>query len=166
VRDPAYGNLLLPFTLGAAGAPEPAAFGPALGPQMDDRLRADLFVAAQGGGERRLSVRVARGWEDHPAWTLRLVRLAQEHPTLAVSLPLVAEDDGSGARSVAALEPLIAATGRTTADCGDLSLDPVRPRASGPALGAELAADVVALDGVELVLASPMWGAAGPGSRP
>ncbi|MGY1689550.1 glycosyltransferase [Geodermatophilus sp. SYSU D01105] len=156
-HDNGYGSTLLPFTLGRGVAPEPAAFGRALGQQMDDRLRCDLFVAAQDRSERRLSVRVARGWEDHAAWTMRLVQLAHVHPGLTVSLPLVADDDGSGARSVQVLGPLLAAIGLTTDDCGDLNLDPGWPRFTGPALAAELSPELSVLEQLELILGSPLW---------
>ncbi|MGY1601111.1 hypothetical protein [Geodermatophilus sp. SYSU D00815] len=157
VVDTAYGSTLLPFTLGGRSAPEPAAFGAALGPQMDGRMRGDLFVAGQDSGQRRLSVRVAPGWEDHPAWTARLVALAQEHPELTVSLPLAAEDDGSGARSVAALQPVLAVNGLTAEDCGDLNIDLRRPSSDGPAIEAELPPQPEVLDELELILTSPLW---------
>ncbi|WP_448625335.1 hypothetical protein [Geodermatophilus sp. URMC 64] len=157
VRDSDYGSALLPFTLGRDRAPEPAAFGFALGPQMDGRMRADLFVAGQDRGARRLSVRVARGWADHPAWMMRLVRLAQDHPPLRVSLPLTADDDGSGAQSVQALLPVLAANGTDTDDCGDLNIDPRAPRFVGPALPAELPLQPESLEELEQVLTSPLW---------
>ncbi|MGY1773626.1 hypothetical protein [Blastococcus sp. SYSU D00813] len=157
VTDRGFGGTLLPFTLGGRPAPGADFYATALGPQLDDRMLADLFVAAQDGSPRRLSVRVAAGWEDRPAWTMALVRLAVEHPELRVSLPLAAGDDGSGARSVAALEPVLTAVGRSTDDCGDLNLELEAPRTAGPALPNALQPRADSLREVELVLTSPVW---------
>ena len=157
VRDTDYGGTLLPFILGRNHAPEPARFGEVLGPQMDERTRWDLFVAGQDRSERRLAVRVARGWEDHPAWTMRLVQLAQAYPWLTVSLPPVAGDDRTGARSVHALEPVLAANGLTTDDCGDLTVDVRVPRFTGPVVTGELPVQLESLEALELILSSPLW---------
>lgn len=123
----------------------------------DDPLRFDVFVATHPRRHESLQVRVSRGWEEHPAWIMRLAGLAHEHPRLSVSLPPVAGDDRSGSRSVAALEPVLAVNGTTVADCGDLSLDLRRPQVSGPAVAEELALQAESLDSLEQLLASPVW---------
>jgi glycosyltransferase involved in cell wall biosynthesis len=159
VRDVEYGSRLLPFVQGPGRALDPVAFCQPLGAQADDRLRFDLYLATHPGTDRSLSVRVSRGWEEHPAGMLRLTRLAQLHSRLKVSLPFVSGDDASGTRSLRALEPILAANGTTADDCGDLSLDLRAPRFPGPAVTGELLLQADTLDSLELFLASPIWDA-------
>ena len=154
--DVDYGGQLLPLLQQGGPAPDPARFGAPLGPQFDARLRFDIHAATSGAGQRTLKVRVSSGWEQHPAWMMRLTRIALQHPQLSVSLPLVAGDDGSGTRSVRALEPVLAANGTTTQDCGDLNIDARRPALTGLAVAADLPLSPDALDELETFLGSPM----------
>jgi hypothetical protein len=162
VEDFAYTDTIAALSPGAHLADPVAACWP-LGPLADDPLRFDVFVATHPQRNGSLAVRVSRGWEDHPAWALRLTRLAQDHRRLSVSLPFVAGDDASGARTVAALEPLLAANGTTIDDCGDISLDARAPQVTGPAVTGELALQGESLDSLEQLLSSPVWDEPEPG---
>jgi hypothetical protein len=157
VQDLDYTDKLVPFTPGAQTVADPVGACWALGDLADERMRFDVFVATHPQRNGGLGVRVSRGWEDHPAWMMRLAGLAQQHPRLSVSLPFVAGDDASGGRSVQALQPVLAANGTTLTDCGDLSLDLQAPRMSGPVVTGELALQAESLDSLEQLLASPMW---------
>lgn len=129
----------------------------------DDRLRFDVFIATHPQRNASLAVRVSGGWEDHPAWMLRLAGLAQQYPRLSVSLPFVRGDDASGSRTVGVLEPVLAANGTTLDDCGDISLDVRAPQVSGPAVTGELALQSESLDSLEQLLSSPVWDEPAPG---
>ena len=102
-------------------------------------------------------MQVGPGWEDHRAWTLRLLRLARAHRRLAVSLPFTADDDVDGSGTVALVTSLLDLDGSTPDDCGDISLDAEAPAGTGPALSGELAHTSSALDELESLLTSPLW---------
>jgi hypothetical protein len=161
-EDRDYTDKLIAFPPGPGADVDPVSVCWPLTQLAHEALRFDVFVATHPQQTGRLSVRVSQGWEDHPAWTMRLTALAQQHSRLSVSLPFVAGDDTSGARSIAALEPVLAANGSTLDTCGDLNLDLRAPRTSGPAVTGELTLDATSLDGLELLLASPMWREAEP----
>ncbi|MFW3173011.1 glycosyltransferase family 4 protein [Geodermatophilus sp. CPCC 206100] len=155
--DVDYAASLVPLTMRGKGTPDAVSLCGPLGDRMDQRMQFDLYLATHERRGRRLSVRVSRGWEDSPAWVMRLAELAKRHPQLSVSLPFVAGDDVHGSRSLAALEPVLAANGDTPADCGDLSLDVRAPRPDGPSVTGELALQSDSLDSLELLLTSPCW---------
>jgi hypothetical protein len=152
-----YAAALVPLTQYRDATPDPLALAWPLGTSLDARTRFDVSLATHPERTRRLSVRIAHGWEDNPAWTMRLTGLAKQHPLLSVSLPFVPGDDPRGTRSTRALEPVLAANGDTLADCGDLSLDLRAPKVVGPAVNGELPVDPAALDLLELLLTSPYW---------
>jgi glycosyltransferase involved in cell wall biosynthesis len=160
IEDLDYAAMMLPFASSVDSTPELlAATGP-LGPLRDDRLVCDLFVASNAADGDSLSVRVAAGWEGDPEWTRRLLALAARYPTLSVSLPFAAGDDDEGSLSVAHLTRLLALDGRTTSDCGDLSLDARTPSFPGPSVSGELPLTQESLDRVEALVASPLWASA------
>jgi hypothetical protein len=152
-----YAAALVPLTQYRDATPDPLALAWPLGTSLDARTRFDVSLATHPERTRRLSVRIAHGWEDNPAWTMRLTGLAKQHPLLSVSLPFVPGDDPRGTRSTRALEPVLAANGDSLADCGDLSLDLRAPKVVGPAVNGELPVDPGALDLLELLLTSPYW---------
>ena len=164
VQDLDYADRIAVLSPGGLQADPVATCWP-LDALADDRLRFDVFVATHPRRHESLAVRVSRGWEDHPAWTMRLTRLAQEHPKLSVSLPFVAGDDASGRRTTDVLEPILVANGTTVADCGDLTLDLRAPQVSGPAVTGELSLQAESLDMLELLLASPVWDEPLPGEH-
>lgn len=152
-----YAAALLPLTQYRDATPDPLALAWPLGTSLDARTRFEVSLATHPERMRRLAVRIAHGWEDNPAWTMRLTALAKQHPMLSVSLPFVPGDDPLGTRSIRALEPVLAANGDTLADCGALSLDLRAPKVVGPAVNGELPVDPGALDLLELLLTSPYW---------
>ncbi|MGY1592798.1 hypothetical protein ACI79D_12535 [Geodermatophilus sp. SYSU D00708] len=157
IVDLDYGAMLLGFVAQAGPAPELVEMGTTLGPQLDDRLVCDLFVASNQDSGSTFSVRVSPGWEDRPDWTRRLLALAARHPRLAVSLPFTAGDDASGSRSVAHVTQLLSLNGNTTEDCGSVSLDARAPSFPGLCATGELPLTLDALDRVEAVVSSPLW---------
>jgi hypothetical protein len=163
VQDLDYTDRIAALSPGAHLADPVAAAWP-LGALADDRLRFDVFLATHPQRNGSLAVRVSRGWEEHPAWTMRLAQLAHEHARLSVSLPFVAGDDAAGSRTTAALEPILAANGTTAADCGAFTLDLRAPTVSGPAVTGELSLEAGSLDSLELLLTSPLWDEPEPGA--
>lgn len=155
--DFTYAAALLPLTQHRDATPDPLTLAWPLGTSFDQRTRFDVSLASHPEPMRRLSVRIAHGWEDNAAWTMRLTGLAKQHPVLSVSLPFVPGDDPRGTRSTRALEPVLAANGDTLADCGDLSLDLRAPKVVGPAVSGEIPIDPAALDLLELLVTSPYW---------
>jgi hypothetical protein len=152
-----YAAALLPLTQYRDATPDPLALAWPLGTALDARTRFDVSLATHPERMKRLSVRIAHGWESNPAWTMRLTGLAKQHPLLSVSLPFVPGDDARGTRSIRTLEPVLAANGDTLADCGDLSLDLRAPKVVGPAVDSELPVDPGALELLELMLTTPYW---------
>jgi hypothetical protein len=152
-----YAAALRPLTQQEDVTPDPLALSEPLGTSLDPRTRFDISLATHPGRSKSLSVRIAHGWQENPAWTMRLTAMAKQHPVLSASLPFVPGDDPRGTRSIAALAPVLAANGDSLEDCGDLSLDLRTPRTSGPAVTGELPLEPEALDFLELVLSSPYW---------
>ncbi len=157
LEDPGYGAMLLPLAAPVDRTRDVTELTEPLGDLMDPALLFDLFAAGNRGAGPSLQVRIGRGWEADPSWTRRLLALARSHPRLSVSLPFVAGDDDAATRSVDVLTELLALDGRTTDDCGALSLDAEAPTPSGPAIAGELERTTEALDRLESVLASPCW---------
>ena len=159
VEDPRYGAMLLTFVSGGSTeSPDPlTALGP-LDDLADERLRADVFAVSHRDSGPFLTVRAARGWEDHGAWTSRLLALAGDHSRLAVSLPFAADDDVAGSRSAAVLVDLLAGLGQTPEDCGEISVETDAPRDAVPSVAGELPLSTEALDWLEQLLCSPGWG--------
>ncbi|MGY1622027.1 hypothetical protein ACI789_07530 [Geodermatophilus sp. SYSU D00965] len=166
IVDPDYGAMLLAFVASGNSTPELVEVAAPLGPQLDDRLVCDLFVASNQDSGSTFSVRVSPGWEDRPDWTRRLLALAARHPRLAVSLPFTARDDASGSRSVAHVTRLLALNGNTTEDCGSVSLDASAPSFPGLCATGELPLTLDALDRVEAVVSSPLWDTAAEEALP
>jgi hypothetical protein len=152
-----YAATLVPFVQSQDVTPDPVQLCGPLGDQMDQTMQFDLFVTARRELGVSLSVRVSPGWEANPAWMMRLIALAMEHPRLSASLPFVAGDAGDGSLSLRALEPVLAANGATTADCDNLSLDAHAPVATGARVSDELALHAGSLDLLEALLTSPCW---------
>jgi hypothetical protein len=130
---------------------------------FDEGLKADLFAVFHRHLGPSLTVRVATGWEEHTAWTTRLIGLAGAHPRLKLSLPFAADDDVAGSRSTAVLTGLLGELGQTPEDCGDVSVESSAPRDAVPSVNGELPLTTEALDWLEQLLTSPGWG---PGSEP
>jgi glycosyltransferase involved in cell wall biosynthesis len=167
VEDPHYGAMLLAFVSPGDARFELSSAAAPLGPQLDERLSYDLFAAENHHLGPSLAVRVSRGWENHPAWLMRLLALATRYPRLSVSLPFAAGDDAQGSRSVRELTAVLAVNGDTVTDCGDISLDSVAPASSGPAVTGDLPLTTDALDKLETLLSSPFWvDAASPAGEP
>jgi hypothetical protein len=103
-----------------------------------------------------LVARAAEGWEDHPAWTKRLLALAGGHERLTASFPFVRDDDAEGTRSVGRLTALLTEIGLTTENCGDVRLE-ADPSGSGRTLDNETPFSDDALDGLERLVSSPCW---------
>ena len=162
VQDLDYTDRIAALSPGSHLADPVAACWP-LAALADDALRFDVFVATHPQRTGSLAVRVSRGWEDVPAWMLRLADLARSNSRLSVSLPFVAGDEASGARSVGVLERILAVNGTTVDDCGAITLDVRAPRVSGPAVTGELALQAESLDTLETLLASPVWDEPVPG---
>ncbi|QXG75070.1 hypothetical protein KUM42_14635 [Modestobacter sp. L9-4] len=159
VEDPRYGSMLVTFATG--GNPQTPDFEVALHPvaELDDpAMRADVLALTDRGRSRSLVVRAAPGWETRPEGATRLLRLAGDHPRLAVSLPFAAGDDAAGSKSTAVLVGLLSGLGQTPEDCGDISVDSVAPRGEPRAFPGDLPLSPTALDWLEHVLASPGWG--------
>jgi hypothetical protein len=162
LEDLDHASMLLPFASSVDSTPELLAAAAPLGTLRDERLVCDLFVASNRHEGDALSVRVAPGWEGQPEWTRRLLGLASKYATLAVSLPFAAGDDGDGSLSVAHLTRLLAFDGRTTSDCGDISLDAATPSFAGPSISGELPLTSDGLDKIETLVSSPLWAPAVP----
>lgn len=156
--DLGYGGMLVAF-VSPGSSPDTASAASVLGPDPDPTVLADLFAVANRESGPSLAVRIAAGWEAHPAWTTRLLALAGEHPRLAVSLPFAAGDDDHGTASVTRLTGLLAALGQDLDHCGDITLDVVAPTVPGPSVSGELPHDDDALDWLEMLLSSPCWSA-------
>jgi hypothetical protein len=137
-----------------------AATGP-LGELFDRGLQADLFAVLHRDRGPSLTVRVTPGWEEHPAWTTRLLQLAGAQPRLAVSLPFAATDDAQGTRTAAHVAELLDGIGQTPETCGDISVDTTAPRHPEPRVAEELPLVPEALDWLEGLLSSPCWDAPG-----
>lgn len=154
--DDRYATVLLSTFNAAEASVDPRAMVAPLGDLYDSTLAGDLTAALLRGQGSSVQVRVAPKWEDHPAWTTRLLELAAGHPRLKVSLPFVADDDVQGTRSVTRLTELLARVGQTPDDCGDIGLDSDVPY-SPLALPGELPRTDEALDRVEKLVASSLW---------
>lgn len=161
VEDLAYGAQLTPFMLrslsGQDVSPPVESFYAPVAAYLDRRLQYDVQLATQVDRGRTLSVRVAPGWEDHPAWTVRLADLAGRHPHLRVSLPFVDGDDVVGSLSVGHVEAVLDAGGQSTEDCGDLNLETEAPPVEGFTVGEPLTFEPGTLDALEDLLRSPCW---------
>lgn len=159
VEDPRYGAALVAFGSGErAVSPPPSAAVSVLRELADDGLVSDVFAVSHRDDGRPLTVRVAPGWEHERAWSSRLLALSAAHRRLSVSLPFVAGDDITGARSEAVLVSLLAGLGQTPDDCGDISVDTSEPTDASLRLAGELLLTDTALDGLERLLSSPGWG--------
>jgi hypothetical protein len=158
--DDRYGALLLQaIAPGLTTSPDPRSLAEPLGELFDDRMRSDVFAALSRGLGPSLRVRVAPQWQEHEGWTSRLLELCNNHPRLSLSLPFIPGDGLQGNRTEARLIALLARTGRTPEDCGDISVDGQRPvqTGSGPELAGELPFTDEALDWLEELLISPLW---------
>ncbi|TYP86320.1 glycosyltransferase family 4 protein [Blastococcus xanthinilyticus] len=153
--DDRYRTLFTTFNAAPATVDPRGTVRP-LGELYDSTLEADLTAAMFRGTPSPVQVRVAARWEDHPAWTARLLALAGTWPRLRVSLPFVADDDVSGTATVARLTDLLASVGRTTEDCGDVALEHT-PSPAVSALPGELVFSSEALDRLEELVASALW---------
>jgi glycosyltransferase involved in cell wall biosynthesis len=157
VEDPEYGAFLLGYTPSQTQSPEPSMAAGPLGELFDEGLQADLFAVFHRDLGPSLTVRAAAGWEDHPEWTTRLIELAGTHLRLAVSLPFAAGDDAQGTRSAALLTAFLESIGRTSEDCGDISVDTIAPRHAAPRVAGELPFVPESLEWLDGLLSSPCW---------
>jgi hypothetical protein len=82
-----------------------------------------------------------------------------DRPRLSVSLPFLPDDELRGDRTEACLIALLARTGRTADDCGDVNVDSRRPPQTGPEFTGELPFTDEALDWLEGLVSSPLWSA-------
>lgn len=155
--DEDYGGMLVALVADVHTTPDVTTAAEPLHDGLDPQLAGDLFAATRRSEGASLSARVGPGWERDPAGTTRLLALAGRHPRLSVSLPFAAGDDAAGSHSVRVLTSLLAALGSTTADCGDISLDPSPPSLRGPAIAGQLDVGDRALDELEALLSSPCW---------
>ncbi|TQN37465.1 glycosyltransferase involved in cell wall biosynthesis [Blastococcus colisei] len=155
--DDRYGALLLSAFSPAPASPDPRRMAGPLGTLFDATMESDLSAALIREVDSPILARVAQGWQDHPAWTSRLLALAAVHPRLRVSLPFVADDDVQGTRSVACLTALLADVGQTPDDCGDIGLESHAPHSTVTVPG-ELTPTDEALDRVERLVSSPLLG--------
>ena len=154
--DDRFGAMLLSATSPTAASPDPRTMVGHLGALFDETLDSDLLAALMRGSNLSLLVRVESDWQTAPEGALRVLALAAAHPQLAVSLPLLEDDDAQGSRSAAALTTLLAALGRTPEDCGDIRLEhhaTPAPRSVRWDVGP--AGD--GLDRLERVVSSPLW---------
>lgn len=164
-EDRSYGAYLVGYMQGTATVREAAEYAEPLGPLFDEPLRCDLFASSGRELGRSLAVRVSRGWENHPVWTVRLLGLAKRYRRLAISLPLVASDDARASGTVARLTDLLSELGQTTDTCGDISLDPMEPTLKSPSIREPLELLPEVLDWLEALLSSPVWGDAQPSAE-
>jgi hypothetical protein len=162
IEDPDYGAMLQAYTPSQTQSPDPIVATGLLAELFDEGLKADLFAAFNRHLGPSLTVRVATGWEEHAAWSTRLIELAGAHPRLAVSLPFAAGDDVQGTRSAALLATLLSRIGQTPENCGDISVDAVPPQHAVPRVAGELLFIPESLDQLEGLLSSPGWEAPRP----
>ena len=80
-----------------------------------------------------------------------------DYPRLRVSLPFVAQDDVQGSHTSTCLVAMLESIGQTPEDCGDISVDTLRPSHAGPELGGDLPFTDATLDSLEQLLSSPLW---------
>ena len=155
--DDARHAAVLLRTLGAGNEGlDPRAWAGPLGELYDHTLSGDLSAALSRGRASSIQVRVAEHWDQHPAWTSRLLALAGDRPRLRVSMPFLPGDDVEGSRTVARLTGLLAGIGRTTDDCGDIALETQAPR-TPIGLTEELAFSDDILDRLTALVSSPFW---------
>ncbi len=153
IEDPEYGAFYLSYTPTQTASPDPRRANWAL--RDDATLLGDVLAVFERDRDRPVQVRVAPGWAQQPDWTARLLALTAAHPRLTASLPFLPGDDAEGSRTVAQLTALLVRAGRSTEDCGDVSLDAQPPYQANPTFPGELLFTDHALDVVEALLTSP-----------
>jgi hypothetical protein len=157
--DDRYGAMLLSAVHPSPASPDPRQLTGPLGELFDSRMRSDLQAAVSRDLGPSFRVRVGSEWHEHEEWTTRLLELCSTHPRLSVSLPFLPDDELRGDRTEACLIALLARTGRTAEDCGDVSVDSRRPPQTGPEFTGELPFTDEALDWLEGLVSSPLWSA-------
>jgi len=155
--DDRYGAMVLSAVAPETTSPDPRHIARGLGPLFDERMEADLLAALSRGAESPFLVRVAPGWGRHEEWTSRLLGLCSAHPRLAVSLPFLPGDDLEGTGTETTLLALLAGIGRTAADCGEISVDALRPHHPGPELTGDAPFTDEVLDWLARLMTSPLW---------
>ena len=100
-----------------------------LGDLFDSTMRSDLLRrAAPRPRDLRLRVRVAPPWQEHDGrGPAACSSSCSTYPRLSVSLPFLPGDGLDGERTEAHLVALLDRSGLTPEDCGDISVDSVRP---------------------------------------
>ncbi|MGY1680802.1 glycosyltransferase [Geodermatophilus sp. SYSU D01176] len=157
--DDRYGAMVLSAVAPETASPDPRHIARGLGPLYDDRMEADLLAGLSRGAESPFLVRVAPGWGRHEEWTSRLLELCSAHPRLAVSLPFLPGDDLEGTGTETTVLALLAGIGRTAADCGEISVDALRPHHTGPELAGDAPFTDEVLDWLARLMTSPLWSA-------
>jgi glycosyltransferase involved in cell wall biosynthesis len=155
--DLEYNTRLVRFVQEPAATVDATNAAAVIGDIMDTQLVCDLYLSERGAAQTPLSVRIADGWENNPACMIRLIALAATHRQLAVSLPLVAGDDGSGTQSVQELTPLLAAAGVEADTCGDLSIDAATPVFAEPQVRGAMQLTAGNLDLLQHMATSRIW---------
>jgi len=156
-EDPRYSGMLLAYMHPDLPVSTASTALGTLGTVADTEVQADAYAVDATWVGTPFTVRVAPGWEAHPGWTTRLLRLGAEHPHLCASLPTVGGDDPQGTATSALLVELLAGLGLTPEDCGDVVVEDAVTTATGAAPAVPLALTGQALDDVETVLRSPGW---------
>ena len=159
--DDRYGAMLLSATAPASAGTDPRSLMQPLGDLFDSTMRSDLLAALCRDEGPSLRVRVAPSWHEHEDWTSHLLELCSTYPRLSVSLPFLPGDGLDGERTEVHLVALLDRSGLTPEDCGDISVDSVRPPKDGPEMAGDLPFTDEALEWLEQLLASPLWEAPG-----